>query len=86
MEQSMNPSKASKPELVAIDQLSYEAALSELENLVHELESDEHPLADALAMFERGQALAQHCAHLLEEADLKIQELSAGKLIELDRS
>lgn len=82
----MTPNKASKTELVPIDQLSYEAALSELENLVHQLESDEHPLADALAMFERGQALAQHCAQLLEAADLKIQELSGGKLIEFDPS
>lgn len=82
----MTPNKASKTELVPINQLSYEAALSELENLVHQLESDEHPLADALAMFERGQALAQHCAQLLEAADLKIQELSGGKLIEFDPS
>lgn len=82
----MNPSKASKSELIPIGQLSYEAALSELESLVLDLESDEHPLADALAMFERGQALAQHCAQLLEAADLKIQELSGGKLIEFDPS
>jgi len=82
----MNPSKASKPELVPIDQLSYEAALSELESLILELESEEHPLADALAMFERGQALAQHCAQLLEEADLKIQELSGSKITEFDPS
>jgi exonuclease VII small subunit len=37
-------------------------------------------------MFERGQALAQHCVQLLENADLKIQELSGEELIDFDMS
>lgn len=81
----MNPPKSSN-ETVPLDQLSYEAALNELEQLVLDLESDEHTLADALAMFERGQALAQHCARLLENADLKIQELSGEELTDFDLS
>ena len=82
----MNPPKPSPKKLVPVEQLSYEAALSELETLVIDLESDEHALADALAMFERGQALAQHCAQLLENADLKIQELSGEELVDFDPS
>ena len=81
----MNPPK-STDETVPLDQLTYEAALKELEQLVLNLESDEHTLADALAMFERGQALAQHCARLLEDAGLKIQELSGDELTNFDLS
>jgi len=86
MESSMNPPKPSLEESVPVEQLSYEAALNELETLVIDLESDEHALADALAMFERGQALAQHCALLLENAELKIQELSGEELVDFDPS
>ncbi len=82
----MNPPKSAPGELVPVEQLSYEAALSELETLVLDLESDEHALEDALAMFERGQALAQHCAQLLENAELKIQELSGEELTDFDPS
>jgi exodeoxyribonuclease VII small subunit len=82
----MNPPKSAPGELVPVEQLSYEAALSELEALVLDLESDEHALEDALAMFERGQALAHHCAQLLENAELKIQELSGEELTDFDPS
>lgn len=82
----MNPPKSAPGELVPVEKLSYEAALSELEALVLDLESDEHALEDALAMFERGQALAQHCAQLLENAELKIQELSGEELTDFDPS
>ena len=82
----MNPPKSTPGELVPVEKLSYEAALSELEALVLDLESDEHALEDALAMFERGQALAHHCAQLLENAELKIQELSGEELTDFDPS
>ena len=82
----MNPPKSAPGELVPVEQLSYEAALSELEALVLDLESDEHALEDALAMFERGQALAHYCAQLLENAELKIQDLSGEELTDFDPS
>lgn len=82
----MNPPKSTPGELVPVEKLSYEAALSELEALVLNLESDEHALEDALAMFERGQVLIQHCAQLLENAELKIQELSGEELTDFDPS
>ena len=82
----MNPPKSTPGELVPVEKLSYEAALGELEALVLDLESDEHALEDALAMFERGQALAHYCAQLLENAELKIQELSGEELTDFDPS
>lgn len=68
------------PDPTQLDQLSYEQAFSELVKIVSELESDQHLLEEAIALFERGQALASHCARLLEQADLKVQQLSAGNL------
>lgn len=64
-----------------IDQLTYEQATAELETLVATLEHDTLPLEDALAHFVRGQALAAHCAHLLEAAALRVRTLTpAGDL------
>jgi exodeoxyribonuclease VII small subunit len=59
-----------------IDELKYEEAFAELEKIVGELEGDIANLDKALQLFERGQALAKHCAALLEKAELKVQELT----------
>jgi exodeoxyribonuclease VII small subunit len=82
----MNPPKGSSEELAAIKELTYEQALNELEGIIQDLESDEHSLEQTLAMYERGQALAQHCAQLLEDAELKVQELSGDQLVDFDPS
>ncbi|MCC7117539.1 MAG: exodeoxyribonuclease VII small subunit [Anaerolineales bacterium] len=60
----------------AIDELSYEEALTELEGLVTALEENQNPLEEALKLFERGQALAARCGALLEAAQLKVQKLT----------
>ncbi|OGO73259.1 MAG: exodeoxyribonuclease VII small subunit [Chloroflexi bacterium RBG_19FT_COMBO_56_12] len=65
-----------------LDQLSYEQAFSELEAIVAAMEADERPLEEALALFERGQALARHCAELLDQAELKVQQLSGKDLVD----
>jgi exodeoxyribonuclease VII small subunit len=59
---------------------SYEKAFSELQEIVAKLESGDVPLEEALALYERGQALAKTCAGLLDKAELRIRELgkSAG--------
>lgn len=65
-----------------VEELTYEQAFAELENIVTSLESDERTLDQALALFERGQALARHCAELLDKAELKVQQLSGEELID----
>jgi exodeoxyribonuclease VII small subunit len=75
------PSLMSTPTLTPIDQLTYEQALAELETIVMALENDKHSLEQAVGLFERGQALAQHCAALLEKAELKIQQLLGSELL-----
>lgn len=62
----------------AIDKLNYEEAFAELQQIVAALETDERALEEALALFERGQSLAQRCAELLDQADLKVQQLTEG--------
>jgi exodeoxyribonuclease VII small subunit len=56
-------------------QLAYEPAFTELEEIVGRLEAGDLPLEEALALFERGQALAGRCAELLENAELKLRQL-----------
>jgi exodeoxyribonuclease VII small subunit len=62
----------------------YEKAYAELQEIVAKLESGETPLEEALALYERGQALAKICAGLLDKAELRIRELgkSAGGTVQ----
>ena len=59
-----------------IQSMSYEQALAELEEIVDGLESNQKTLEEAITLFERGQALAQHCASLLDKAELRVRQLS----------
>lgn len=67
-----------------VEELTYERAFAELEEIVLALESDERTLDESLALFERGQALAQHCADLLDSAELKIKQLSGEEVVDFE--
>jgi len=58
-----------------ITTLSFEDALSELERIVRDLESGQQKLEDAIASYERGAALRQHCEAKLNEADSRVQAI-----------
>lgn len=62
-------------EFTPIEELSYEEALGELEDIVKELESGERDLQVTLRYFERGQELANYCLSLLDEAELKVEQI-----------
>ena len=68
-----------------ITDLTYEQAFSELDAIVNTMETEQKPLDESMKLFERGQKLAQYCAELLDNADLKIKELATGKNL-VDRS
>ena len=70
--------------ITPVENLSYEQAFTELEKVVASLESEERSLDESLAQFDRGQALAKHCSALLENAELKIQQISGEDLIPFD--
>ena len=61
----------------AIDDLSFDDALAELQRAVAELESGGQPLEASIALYERGVALQARCERLLGEAELKVQQLMA---------
>ena len=67
-----------------VAELTYEQAFAELELIVATLETEERTLDEAIAQYERGQALAKHCADLLDQAELKVQQLSGGEIIEFE--
>jgi len=65
------------------EELAFEAAFARLEEIVGKLEAGDLALDDALALFEQGQKLAAHCSARLDEAELKVQKLSASGAVEL---
>ncbi len=54
---------------------TYEEAVSELEQIVRQLEGGELALERSLALYERGVALARICAVRLEDADRRLRVL-----------
>ena len=68
-----------------VQDLSYEQALAELEDLLASLESESKDLEGTLARFERGKALIARCQALLETAELKVRQLTAeGEVVDLE--
>jgi exodeoxyribonuclease VII small subunit len=67
----------------AVDELSYEQALAELETLIRKLETGSIDLADSIATYERGVALAARCGKLLEQTERKVERLVLGPRGEL---
>jgi exodeoxyribonuclease VII small subunit len=70
----MSPEKINISSLV--EELNYEQAFKQLEEIVATLESEEHTLEESLDLYERGQALANRCSDLLDKAELKVKHLS----------
>jgi len=77
------PKPSSKKTEKPVEELSYEEALIELEEIVSALEGDasRNPLEEAIKLFERGQALAQRCGVLLEAAELKVKQVVGDVVI-----
>lgn len=66
------------------ENLTFESALIELQNIVSQLEDGDLTLEKSIQLFERGQQLAAYCAKQLDEATLKIEQLTAdGEIVEL---
>jgi exodeoxyribonuclease VII small subunit len=67
-----------KPDLAAVDDMSFEAALKELEQIVSRLEQGEVDLEDSIAWYERGQALKAHCEKKLKAAESRLEKIVHG--------
>jgi exodeoxyribonuclease VII small subunit len=64
----------------SVDEMSYEEALAELEEIVSALEGEQNQLDDAINLFERGQVLAARCSALLEAAELKVKQVVGDEI------
>ena len=63
-----------------IGEMNYEEAFAALEQIVATLENEERALDESMSLFERGQNLSEHCTFLLENAELKVKQLSGDEL------
>jgi len=69
-----------------IEDLTFEQAFEELEQIVAKLESGGLKLQESLDVFERGQALSTRCGILLDEAELKIRAIGTQGEVPFDPS
>lgn len=65
--------------MTEIAEMSFEAALDELEKIVQQLESGRAPLQESIAIYERGEALKGHCEKLLKQAEARIEKITLSK-------
>ena len=77
------PKASSKKSERPVEELTYEEALQELEEIVSALEADasRNQLDESIRLFERGQAVAARCSFLLEAAELKIWQVAGDEII-----
>jgi len=71
-------SQSPKGSQKAIEELSFEAALKELEAIVSRLEQGEVDLEDSIALYERGQTLKSHCEKKLKSAEGRLEKIVLG--------
>lgn len=71
---------------MAEKKLTFEQAMSRLEEIVAQMEAGEAPLEQTLTLFEEGTKLVKQCSALLEKAEQKVTKLVAveeGKPVEV---
>lgn len=59
-----------------IDEMSFENALSELDQIVRALESGNSSLEDSIKAYERGTQLKVLCEQRLKDAKLRVEKIS----------
>lgn len=66
-----------------IADLSYEDARDELTAIVATLEAGNQSLEESMSLWERGEALAQHCQQWLDQAEKRIEAMTTEQIQEL---
>ncbi|MCR8548041.1 exodeoxyribonuclease VII small subunit [Salipiger sp. P9] len=59
-----------------VEEMSFEQAMAELEQVVGQLERGEVPLEQSIALYERGAALKARCEKKLKEAEEKVAQIT----------
>lgn len=67
---------ADKEQDQAVDKMSFEAALAELETIVDKLESGKVDLEASIGIYERGEKLKARCEALLKKAEARIEKIT----------
>lgn len=67
------PAKSQPPQ-------TFEVALTELENIVANMETGQMPLEQSLAAYKRGTELLQFCQRALQDAQQQVRVLEANSL------
>ena len=62
-----------------IKAMSFEAALAELEKIVGNLERGDVELEQSIRIYERGEALKNHCSALLKAAEDKVEKIRLSR-------
>ena len=69
------------PTTITTSEPSFESAITELETLVSQMESDKMPLAQSINAYKRGAELLQICQKTLSDAEQQVRFLTeANKL------
>ncbi|MDD4128046.1 MAG: exodeoxyribonuclease VII small subunit [Methanomicrobium sp.] len=55
---------------------SYEKQIDELKEIISKIESGDAGLDESLSLYERGIVILQNCQKILEDAEMKVTELS----------
>ena len=61
-----------------VSQLSFEAALARLEEIVRTLEKGEAPLDRSIELYQEGDRLKRHCEARLKDAQARIEQIAFG--------
>ena len=61
--------------MTELTNLTFETAYAELEDIITRLDSGDLPLEDSVTLFERGRKLSQYCQGLLDNAELRVNQL-----------
>lgn len=59
-------------------ELSFEAALARLEEIVRTLEKGEAPLDRSIELYQEGDRLKRHCEARLKAAQMRIEQIAFG--------
>ncbi|WP_020403601.1 exodeoxyribonuclease VII small subunit [Gracilimonas tropica] len=58
------------------ERLSFEEALNKLESIVEQLEDEEITLEDSVKLYEEGVRMSKFCTEILEQAELRIEQVN----------
>ena len=65
-----------------LEKLTFEEAMHELEKLVDSLDKGDVSLDEAIAAYDRGSQLKDHCQNKLNEAKMKIETIQSSDNID----